>query len=199
MNRKKRGALLLCAALLAPWTAPAQTDDYAPYLNPPTEAAPSPVLEAGQAIFGRVFGVQGSGAEIDYHVFDVSSRTPAHAAIRSALVPGWGQVFNKDKVKGILFFVTTAATAIGSAVVYHDAKDSYQDYKAQGIQNSSLYDDYEDERTQAMVLGVAALVFYTVGIVDAYRHAYRPLYTSEGALNLTLAPTEGQVVWQKKF
>lgn len=200
MSNKFFRTFIFVLALAPVSFAATMPDEYAPFLNPPPgDAYPSPVIEAGQAIFGRIFGVQGSGAEIEHHVFDLSNRTPTHAAVRSALVPGWGQVFNRDRIKGILFFVTTTASAVGSVLLYNDSRDSYDDYKAQGLKDSSLYDDYEDKRTQAMVLGVAAVVFYTVGIVDAYKKAYQPLYSTKSSVNLALSPTESQIIWERRF
>jgi len=51
---------------------------------------------------------------------DVETRTPAEAAIRSAVVPGWGQAENGDGGKAVLFGVATygaLATTIGLGVL----------------------------------------------------------------------------------
>jgi hypothetical protein len=190
-------SLLVCLSLLAPALLRAEGDEYAPYLNPPSRGVEP--LVTNQPVLGRIFGVHGSGADIKHYVFDLSRRTPRSAAIRSALVPGWGQSFNNEKGKGLLFFVTTTALAVGSVLRYSDARHSYNDYKDLGSKSGSLYDDYEDERVQALAMGGAALVLYTFGIIDAYRRAYNPLYSANPSVKVALAPTEGRIVWSQKF
>lgn len=191
MNNKFRIALSLLLLGSSVINAAEVVDDYAPYLNPPgAAAAPSPLI-TNKPVFGRIFGVQGSGGDIEHYVFDLTSHTRRNAAIRSALVPGWGQSFNGDKTKGLLLFLTTTAAAVGSVVRYNSARHSYDDYKAQGIKNSSLFDDYEDARLQAMVLGSAALVLYGFGILDAHRRG--------SVVNLSWTGREGQLSWEKRF
>lgn len=46
---------------------------------------------------------------------DVETRTPAEAAVRSALAPGWGQAYNGDGGKAVLFGVTTY-TALAATI-----------------------------------------------------------------------------------
>lgn len=190
-------SLLLCCLFFATSIIRAEEDEYAPYLNPPSRGA-EPLI-SNQPVFGRIFGVQGSGADIQHYVFELSRRTPRASAIRSALVPGWGQSFNNEKGKGLLFFVITTALTVGSVVRYGDARDSYKEYKALGSKNGVLYDDYQDERVQALVMGGAALVLYTFGIIDAYRRAYTPLYSRDGGMDIALSPSETRVIWNRKF
>lgn len=190
-------ALFLCASLIAPSFVRAENDDYAPYLNPSSRQSDSSITR--EPVLGRIFGVQGSGADIKHYVFDVSNRTPRHAALRSALVPGWGQRFNNEKGKAILFFATTVGMAAGSLMRYSDSRHTYNDYKKSGSRNGVLFDDYEDERTQALAMGAAALVLYTFGIIDAHRRAYAPLYSSDRSVTLALSGSESQLVWSRKF
>ncbi len=49
----------------------------------------------------------------------VETRTPGEAAVRSAVAPGWGQAFNGDGVKAVLFGISTygaLATTVGLGV-----------------------------------------------------------------------------------
>jgi hypothetical protein len=187
----------VCISLIAPSFLCAENDEYAPYLNPPSRQSESFITR--DPVLGRIFGVQGTGADIKHYVFDVSNRTPRHAALRSALVPGWGQHFNNEKGKALLFFVTTVGLAAGSLIRYSDSRHTYNEYKESGSRNSVLFDDYEDERTQALAMGVTALVLYTFGIIDAHRRAYAPLYSSDRSLQLALSPSESYLVWSRKF
>jgi hypothetical protein len=195
--------ILLAASLLTPalWADDApEADDYAPYLNPPSRGAalPGEVGEAGEAIFGRVFGVQGSGAEIKYHVFELGNRTPGNAAMRSALVPGWGQAFNQQDVKGALLFATTVGALVGSVVRYNTARHSYDDYKERGQKDGSLYNDYQDQRTQSFILGGVALFLYSYGVIDAYKNAYSSLYT-KSSVEVAMGPSDTEIVWKRRF
>src|SRR5262245_35162978 len=94
---------------------PAIEETYEHYLSPSDiSAKPSLIREAGGAVMGRVFGVQGTGADIQYHVVELSGRKPGNSAVRSAFVPGWGQFFNGEKVKASILFVATIGAAVGA-------------------------------------------------------------------------------------
>ena len=54
--------------------------------------------EASRATFGRALADEGVASDIDYHVIEVQKHSPGNAALRSALLPGWGQRFNGQKV-----------------------------------------------------------------------------------------------------
>jgi len=162
-------------------------------------AKPSVVGEAGKAIFGRVFGQQDQGGEIDYYVFDVSNHTRVNSTVRSALIPGWGQIFNKQRVKGWSLMITTTASLFGSVTLYRKSKDSFNDYEASGRINGPAYDDYESERVQAMVLGSLAVALWSFSVVDAYRNAYTPLWSKNHSMELVVLPEEAKVIWQRHF
>ena len=58
----------------------------------------------------------------------VELKSPANAAFRSAAVPGWGQFYNGDTVRGVVYlsaFASAAAVAIGSGVLGAQAEDEY--------------------------------------------------------------------------
>ena len=58
----------------------------------------------------------------------LSRKTPLYAGIRSGIVPGWGQFYTDQKMKGTLFFLAEVA-ALG-AVLHADTKrtDAQNDY-----------------------------------------------------------------------
>ncbi len=171
MNVKKLFSILLIGAFVTPLIASDQP------LNT-TTSRKSIVGEATEAVVGRVFGVEGDASDIKYHVVELTAHSPSNAAVRSAFVPGWGQGFNNERVKGSIFFLGTLGAVFGSFKLYEKAGDAYDDYKASGLKNSNKYDDYEQYRQQSLILGGAAAVLWIVGIFDAYRHAYQPLYSS---------------------
>lgn len=141
-------------------------------------------VEAGKATVGRAFGVAGESGDIDYFVYEASERLPRNAVIRSALVPGWGQHFNREPVKGAMMGLTFFASALGAVHYYRQSQDSYDDYKAQGVPSSDLYDDYESEKTYASVLGGVALFMWGYSMIDAGRGVYRHLYSKDRSVDL---------------
>lgn len=165
--------------------------------TPGTE--PSAVGEAARAVVDRVFGVKGEAGNIEYHVVEFSKVSPTSSAVRSALLPGWGQHFNRQPVKGSVLFLSFAASAFGAFYLNAKAGNTYDDYKARGSKNDPLFDDYEDEKSQATILGMGAGLIWAFSVFDAYRNAYNPLYTREMNLELAYADSETSVRVTKKF
>ncbi len=155
--------------------------------------------EAAEATVGRVFGVEGDAAEINYHVFELTSHSPANAAIRSGIIPGWGQYFNNERVKGSVLFLATLGAVVASVHLHNSAEKSYDDYQALGQKDSSLYDDYERAYTGSIVLGSAAAVLWLVGIWDAHHNAYHPLYSKNVTVDVAYADNTSQIRVKKSF
>jgi hypothetical protein len=179
---------------------PLQADSVVPNYSTPPEARKSVVGEAAKAVVGRVFGVQGDSGDITYNVVELTAHSPTNASIRSALIPGWGQTFNGEKVKGVVLFCSFVAASVGSWGRYQSATNSFDDYKSRGIKEGSSYDDYKRARTQSLLLGVAALGLWIGSVVDARRNAYHPVLSQNTNIDIAwTASDEGQVVWRKKF
>lgn len=159
----------------------------------------NPVLEAGKATVGRVFGVAGAGGDIDYYVVEMHQRTPRNSGVRSALVPGWGQAFNNEKVKGVVLGLTFFASAYGAVTYYRKSQDTHEDYKARGVASDDLYDDYESELTAASVLGGLAFVLWGYSVIDASRGAYRQLYSQERSVNIVFSDGEPRLKVIQRF
>lgn len=163
------------------------------------EESHSAVGEAAKAVVDRVFGVKGEAGNIDYHVVEFSKVSPMNSAVRSALIPGWGQHFNRQPVKGSVLFLSFAATTFGAFYLNSKSNHSYDDYKARGSRNDSLFDDYEDEKSQATILGIGAGLIWAFSIFDAHRNAYNSLYSRNVHVDLAYAPNETSVRVSKKF
>jgi hypothetical protein len=202
---KKFSSFILCAAVVANSLSCAKAEETQEY---EFSAPPAPTFnlensfigEATKAIGERVFGVQGDASNIEYHVVDLNNRSPENAALRSLFIPGWGQRFNRQRAKGTLFFLTTIGSIVGAVQLYNKSQDTYDEYKVRGERSSSLYDDYEEQQSQALILGGFALVLWGFSVIDAYRNAYRPLY-SQNKLQLSMAwtPEETQLKVKKRF
>lgn len=147
----------------------------------------------------RVFGVQGPAPEVDYYIIEMTQHSPKSSAIRSAFVPGWGQAYNRQRVKGALLFTTFAALTFGAIEQYNASKDSYDTYRERGLSGDPSYDDYESEQTRAWILGTAALALWGFAIVDAYRNAYNPLWSKKDGVEIVAMSDGGGLVWKKSF
>jgi hypothetical protein len=199
MSAKKKivaGFLVFSLSGFSPVLRLAQAEDaYAP---PGPAAMPR---EAARAVVGRVFGVGGDAGDIKYHEFELTTHSPGNAAVRSLLIPGWGQQFNRQPTKGTLFFLTAVGAGAASVIAFKKSRDSYDTYKAKGVKDDSSYTDYVSQRNQAGVLGGLAIGLWIVSIVDAYRNAYTPLY-GEGPpreIQVVLEDDGACLVYQKSF
>ncbi|MFZ4463423.1 MAG: DUF5683 domain-containing protein [Bacteroidales bacterium] len=100
---------------------------------------------------------------------------------RSAIVPGWGQLYKKEKTKGIAILSATAVTVSGiiiSQTMYNTSMNN-----AEGTHNIDLIDAYLQDadiwQTSRNIFSVAAAAIYIYNIVDAItakgakRYAYQ--------------------------
>ena len=101
---------------------------------------------------------------------DKPLKSPWGAVLRSAIIPGWGQVYTENYVKATAYF------AVNAFMVYriHTANVNY--WKTKEIK-------YKEDRTRfAWYFGVA----YLITLADAYASAY--LYKFDEALEMALTP-----------
>lgn len=202
----KRGLRLLVGGifLLGLWCpVTAQDEDQFPAPGDPT-IEPREGREAYRATIERAVKGDTDDIQVDYHVIELAKHTRGNSLVRSLFVPGWGQGFNGQPVKGTVIFLTFAVATVGAIERHRQSLDTYNEYENLGIPDSSLYDDYEDERLQAMLLAGAAITIYGYAAIDAYRNAYRPLYTHKPTWEVAVIPDpDGHWVshlnWNKRF
>lgn len=114
----------------------------------------------------------------------------ADAALRSMLMPGWGQFYKGHSVKGYVFaglFGVSSAAAVFAHVRRAEARGAYED--GGNLQKQDSYDAYRDwNQTRNGFLATAALV-WAVSYVDALLTA--PARTSFGSISMSAraAPT----------
>ncbi len=99
---------------------------------------------------------------------DFSEYTATNAAIRSAVMPGWGQRWNEQKTKGWIVFGVFAATVFGTFYYLNKSEGDYRSYERLGARNSSYYDDYERDLNTSRIFGVLAVATWVYAVVDAY-------------------------------
>ena len=105
----------------------------------------------------------------------VMSKSPLGAVGRSAILPGWGQLYNESYWKipvvwGVLGWFTYLY--VENNKLYKEYGDLYSESLESGIGNSyyrDARDTYRDERDKyALILGLS----YLLNLVDAYVDAH---------------------------
>tara|TARA_Y100000588_G_scaffold270700_1_gene286242 strand:+ start:720 stop:1187 length:468 start_codon:yes stop_codon:yes gene_type:complete len=103
---------------------------------------------------------------------DSTQITPRSALLRSALLPGWGQFYNKRPIKGILF--GAAALGLLSSAIAENRSLSQ-------AQTPAEHEVRADRRnTRFLFLGLAA----TFAALDAYVDAHLSDFTAEPEIDL---------------
>lgn len=104
--------------------------------------------------------------ELSQDLLEVKSKWGA--AARSAVLPGWGQVYNGDTGRGIVYgavFAAVAAGAVASAVLGANAEDSYNENTPDVVDDRSTANDHY-QRANWLLVGMGAV--WAINIVDAY-------------------------------
>ncbi len=104
-----------------------------------------------------------SAQEIDF-----SQKTPLNAAIRSAILPGWGQCFNGQKIKGYIIGGLTGLTLCSSVLMYNEAQKTYDKYLTKGVKDDPLYEEYSKQIDQTNILIFLTVSLWTYSVIDAY-------------------------------
>jgi len=98
--------------------------------------------------------------------YNFNTKSPGNAALRSLMLPGWGQFFNEQPTKGMIF-AGAELVAIGTAFMMSSkANSTYSDYETK--RTSSLYDDYSSQINTANMFVYAAAAIWVGNIIDAY-------------------------------
>jgi len=91
----------------------------------------------------------------------IVARTTGGAVLRSALIPGWGQIYNEDNAKGALFLSAAVGVAAGAAVGL-----SLRVYYGSEYDGAANSDDAKDFRNKADSAALAANIMAGVyGVV----------------------------------
>ncbi len=105
---------------------------------------------------------------------DIPMKSPWGAVARSAMLPGWGQIYNEQYIKGV---IGVSAFAYFASRIYH----YNQEYRKTG--NT----EYRDRRvTNSWYLGLT----YAVVMIDAYVDAYLFRFDDAMQMNLNLMPED---------
>lgn len=129
-------------------------------------------------------------------------RSRKDAFFRSLLIPGWGQIYNRQPLKGFLIMGAEAAL-IGGAVAFHlSGEKAYSDYTSKtnagdlgtdpASEAAQLYDTAESRYKTRNILLFCAAGLWVANLVDAYLSgvdgdemlaggvAWKPVVTTDG-------------------
>ncbi|MBN1384599.1 MAG: hypothetical protein JW983_06965 [Elusimicrobia bacterium] len=137
---------------------------------------------------------------------DFSAKTPTNSALRSLLLPGWGQVFNSQRTKGYIIAGAGVASIAAAVVCYTNAQSTYDEYEETELKSHPLYEDYCDEiNTANIFVGLSAAV-WIYAVVDAYVVSKKSasstvnLFNRNKRLSFELnSKQEPTLVYRKKF
>ncbi len=125
------------------------------------------ILKITAILFFISFSVSAQTEELGDSIF-VMKKSPWGAVLRSAVLPGWGQIYTKNYWKAPVIWVA------GGILIYNWKRnnDLYYDYRryyAQGLVSKSVRDNYRDSRDMYAVYTILA---YMLNLVDAYVDAH---------------------------
>lgn len=133
---------------------------------------------------------------------DLSKRSPVSSAARSAVFPGWGQVFNGQQTKGFVTGGVFWVSTIASIVLFNQADATFDDYEKRGVIDDPLYDDYVTQNNQATVAAYLAAATYLYGVIDAYvngKSSDDEYALKKEGLNMDLAAGNTRLSYTKRF
>ena len=124
------------------------------------DVASGKVLNSAQVQFER-------GGLVALSADAVVLRSRTGAAFRSALIPGWGQFYNREPAKGVLF-TAAGLGALGTAAGYFvSAQSAFTDYKT-GTADTVDQREIANERVNIANIGLIAYgAVWLLNILDA--------------------------------
>jgi len=120
--------------------------------------------------------------------------TPLGALWRSAVLPGWGQLYYGSIPKAVLF--AGASIAVGSVVAwnnarYADADRRYQQYDSTDGRKTAALREREFYRDQRDVAALLLLAIYAFNLMDAYVGGEMSRFPISPNANVQLIPIAG--------
>lgn len=94
-------------------------------------------------------------------------RTKSEAMFRS-FIPGWGQFYNEQPVKGYLFSGVELGLIASSIALYFSANSAYDKYRENKPETVEYYDKAESRYLIGDILLYSAIGIWALNIVDAY-------------------------------
>ena len=128
--------------------------------------------------------------KVRYDAVEYTTSYGARGLWRSAIIPGWGQMYKKQYVKGSLIFVAEAAL-VTSALIYENQRTSYRN-KAAATSDTNAIKFYQNHANTSknirngLIAGAAAV--YVYNIVDAIVSKGKIRYVKPSSHNFSMMP-----------
>jgi len=103
-------------------------------------------------------------------ITEIEKRSPSGALLRSAVLPGWGQLYNDEPLKGVIF-CTVEIGLLSWLISEHIASEN-----ARNSDNEASYTLHSQRRLDLIWYTSAAWLF---GMLDAYVDAYLYSFSTE--------------------
>lgn len=113
--------------------------------------------------------------------YNFKEKSPTNSALRSLILPGWGQLLNEQPTK-VLIFAGAEAISIGTAfIMYSKANSTYDEYEEK--RTDALYDDYSSQIDTANMFVYLSAGIWVWNVVDAYLSGGDPVERKEKRKN----------------
>jgi hypothetical protein len=121
----------------------------------------------------------------------IMQKSPWGAVLRSAIIPGWGQIYNEGYFKAVLFWGVGAWLAY-NWIISNDNYKQYQEFY--NLTGYSLYKDKRDlSRDNRDMFTIYFILTYILNLVDAYVDAHlfdftveEDFYTRQPMMNIKI-------------
>ncbi len=110
---------------------------------------------------------------------NLKGETPTFYAVKSLVLPGWGQFSAGEKKKGYLFGGMTATFFVFSYYFYSKADEQYKKYEERGLKDDPLYDEYKSNFNTGNLFLYGGIIAWGYNVFDAYKMAKKKFAYSE--------------------
>jgi TM2 domain-containing membrane protein YozV len=112
---------------------------------------------------------------------EINLVSPIGAAVRSAFLPGWGQIYTESEIRGSIVFISCGALIAGGFVSWNSYQNVYQEYKDvawkslenpqdKNLQESKdlMFDKANQRFKLRQFLFFTSLGVWAYGVIDSY-------------------------------
>lgn len=137
-----------------------------------------------------LYEVAKNPARVNYDPVEYTSKYGARGLWRSAIIPGWGQMYKKSYAKGAIILALEAGTIV-TGVVFNNQYNSYLK-KSKTTTDPGAIKFYQNKANQAKNLRtgffVGAAAIYVYNIVDAIAAKGKLRYVKPNGRSLSFSP-----------
>lgn len=137
-----------------------------------------------------LYEVANNPDNVVYQPVECTDKYGARGLWRSAIIPGWGQMYKKQYVKGICILAVEAA-GVASSLIFENQRSSYCNKAAVNFDADAIkfYQNKANDAKNARnicIIGTAAV--YVYNLVDAFAAKGKPRYKKPSSSFISLTP-----------